>query len=444
MQNQAPDKLIGQMIADRYELVECIENSPQAVVYRALDKNNSELKILKLLPSHNDERLSSFLSFCERVKTQIKHQDLAQLLDFGTREFNDSEEATVYLVFETLPGNSLHNILNRKGRIALQEAIKLFLQIAQISKSLHAAGIEFIQLSPNKIMLEEKAQAQKARLSDPGLSAYLSKIKAGEPSAGQFPESILYASPEQCAGHEPDHLSDIYSLGCIMYECLVGLPPFLSKDAYEVGRMHCNDEPKPLRMSRDDLNFPLELDLLVLKALRKNPGQRQQNMQELIDDLESVTKEINNATETARKERTRSSSAISDLFEDMFGSDSSIKVKLGIPIVLGFTIVFGSIAVGTILYSTNFKTTDAGSLSERQWQNLDNQAQRDLERGDTQNAEAHYLQALALAEAFGERDRRLLTTLRKLQDVYLTKKQFGKADEVEARIKVIMEKEMTE
>lgn len=440
------DRFIGQTIADRYELVDCLDSSsPHSMVYKALDKSDQTVKAVKLLLSYREERLASFLDFASRAKNQIKHPNLAALLDFGTLGQDGPFGSSVYLVFEMLRGRSLYHILNRQGRIDLQKALPLFVQLAQLCKHLHAAGINFIQLSPRRIIVEDSGKQLIPRLSDSGLTAYLSVQSVNlADSVGQFPESTLYLSPEQCSGQEADHLSDIYSLGCIMYECLVGLPPFLSKDAYEVSRMHLNDEPKPLRMSRDDLNFPIELDLTVLKALRKNPAQRQQHMQELLEDLELVGKELSQVKESLSEKSGRSSSVLGDLLEDLFGTDSTARVKLGVPIVLGLTIVFGSIAVGTILNSANFKSPDAGSKAERDWQQLDTQAQRDLEHGNVASAEDRYLQALSLAENFGKRDRRLLATLRKLQDVYFTQKRFEKADDIESRIKSIMEDESSQ
>jgi serine/threonine protein kinase len=257
-----------------------------------------------------------------------------------------------------------------------------------------------------------------------------------------FPEGILYLSPEQCSGHTGDHRSDVYSFGCIMYESLVGLPPFLSKSPYEVSRMQIAEEAKPLRMSRDDLNFPLELDLLVLKSLRKNPNQRQQNFTELLEDLQHVQQELAKVPEMGRTEP-RMRTIVSDILEDLgdlLGMDSSTKIKLSAFVIVGLLLIGGSIAVA---YSLNGWQNQKGSDSaaEREWQQLDSQAQKYYEKGNISAAESTYNKALGIAEKFGDKDRRLLVTLRNLQDIYFSQKRSDKADEVEARIKSIMAEE---
>jgi tetratricopeptide (TPR) repeat protein len=195
-------------------------------------------------------------------------------------------------------------------------------------------------------------------------------------------------------------------------------------------------------MSRDDLNFPLELDLLVSKSLRKNPNQRQQNFTELLEDLQHVQQELAKVPEMGRTEP-RMRTIVSDVLEDLgdlLGMDSSTKIKLGALVFAGVLLIGGSYAVGhSILGWQNQKSGD--SAAEREWQQLDSQAQKYYEHGNINAAESNYKKALAIAEKFGDKDRRLLVTLRNLQDIYFSQKRTDKADEVEARIKTIMAEE---
>ena len=441
MAESRTDPLIGQIVLDHYELMTCVDELGDSRVYKVKDLRDSVVKALKLIKGYKDENLQSFLAEAERVKNQIKHPSLAHLSDYGVVHDNGELGSYVYMVFDYLSGRSLYSLLNRQGRIELKEALPVFIQIAELAKHLHAAGISNIQLSPRKIILSEQGQG---RISDPGLSANLSSLSL-EPgdTVTAFPEAVLYLSPEQCSGQPVDHRSDVYSMGCIMYECLVGLPPFLSKSAYEVSRMHINEEAKPLRMSRDDLNFPLELDLLVLKSLRKIPSQRQQNMGELLEDLQHVQFELAKVPEISRGAAAKQSGPLGEFFEDiseLFGSDNTLKVKVAVLLILAVVVIFGSVAVGSMLSMQNLKMPDASTAMEREWQQLDAQGQREFEHGRTSLAENRYLKALEIAEKFGNNDtRRLLTTLTKLQDVYYRQKRFDKADEMEARIKQIMD-----
>jgi hypothetical protein len=209
--------------------------------------------------------------------------------------------------------------------------------------------------------------------------------------------------------------------------------------------MHINEQAKPLRMSRDDLNFPLELDLLVLKSLRKNPHQRQQNINELFEDLQHVQLELSRVPELSLSgQASKRGWLLPDLLRDLpalFGIDSLLKVKLALPIILGLVVIFGSIAVADIL-SQNLKAADPTIVAEREaeleWQQLDVQAQWDFEHHNLASAENRYVKALQIAEKFGDDRRRLLSTLQKLQNIYMAQKRFDESDKIEVRMKSIM------
>ena len=432
--------LIGKTIDDRFEVLDCID-SVGSPVYKVKDRSDSIIKALKLMKGFQPAALDRFLSAAEKVKNQIKHPGLARLHDYGV--FSDESGDWAYMLTDYFSGRTLYSVLNRQGRIELKDALDIFVQICEVTKHLHAAGVDRLQLSPRKIIISDLEN--RVRITDPGLGSILTSIPLEPENAlTYFPEGILYLSPEQCSGHEADHRSDVYAFGCIMYESLVGLPPFLSKSPYEVSRMHAAEEAKPLRMSRDDLNFPLELDLLVLKSLRKNPNQRQQNFTELLEDLRHVQEELAKVPEMGRTEP-RMRTIVSDVLEDLgelLGMDSSAKIKLSALIILGFFLIGGSIALAySIMSWQNQKGGD--SAAEREWQQLDSQAQKYYERGKISEAESTYNKALGIAEKFGDKDRRLLVTLRNLQDIYFSQKRSDKADEVEARIKSIMAKDST-
>lgn len=430
--------LIGKTINERFEVLECID-SIGSPVYKVKDRSDSVIKALKLMKGFQPAALDRFLAAAEKIKNQIKHPGLARLHDYGV--FSDESGDWAYMLTDYFSGRTLYSILNRQGRIELKEALEIFVQICEVTRHLHAAGVDRLQLSPRKMVISD--MENRLRITDPGLGSILTAIPLDpENVLSYFPEGILYLSPEHCSGHETDHRSDVYSFGCIMYESLVGLPPFLSKSPYEVSRMHVAEEAKPLRMSRDDLNFPLELDLLVLKSLRKNANQRQQNFTELLEDLQHVQQELAKVPEMGRTEP-RMRTIVSDVLEDLgdlLGMDSSAKIKLSALIVVSVLLICGSIAVGySILGMQNQKGGE--SSAEREWQQLDAQAQKYYEHGNISAAETSYNKALNIAEKFGDKDRRLLVTLRNLQDIYFSQKRADKADEVESRIKSIMAEE---
>ena len=194
--------------------------------------------------------------------------------------------------------------------------------------------------------------------------------------------------------------------------------------------------------------FPLELDLLVLKSLRKNPLQRQQNMTELYEDLHHVQQELSRVPELTLPgqagKRSGVAAAILEDLSDLFGIDNSLKIKLAVPIILGLVVIFGSILIGSIL-PQNIRAADPATLAERdaekEWQQLDMQAQRDFEHHNLLSAEEHYERALQIAEKFKDDRRRLYGTLQKLQNIYMAEKRYDKSDEIEAHLKAFMEED---
>ena len=441
------DSKLGQELGQRYELIAPIDRMGSCVVYKVKDRKDGIIKALKIIPVLNPAGIERFLTDAEKVKSDIQVRSIARLLDYGIVEENGVQSG--YLVHDLVSGRSLYQLLNRQGRVELRESLDTFIQIVSAIEYLHDHGLVHLQLSPRKVILAEVDDRVMVKIVDTGIQRHLIdlKIDPAEEGLKLFPEGVLYLSPEQCSGAPADHRTDIYACGCLMYECLVGLPPFLSKSPYEVTRMHLHEEAKPLRMSRDDLNFPLELDLLVLKSLRKNLTQRQQTMTELRDDLLHAREELAKMPD----ERDFKSpgkgimpDVISSIFEDiaeLIGVNGALRVKLAVPIVLGFVVIFGSILVSLALHPFQMKLSDISTPAERRWFELEEEGQKSFERGDMKHAESSFLSALPLAEKFGDKDDRLLKTLRKLVDVYLTEKRFDDAKAIEDRLEILMNQE---
>lgn len=443
MTETSQNTTLGAKLSERYELIAPIDRMGSSVVYKVKDRQDGIIKALKVIPVVNENGIDRFLADAEKVKNEIHFRGVARLREYGIVE--EEGVKTGFLVHDLISGRSLYQLLNRQGRVELKEALDIFIQLVSSVEYLHEHGLVHLQLSPRKVLLSDSDDCIIVKLLDSGLSRHLSDLKI-DPAEElkMFPEGVLYLSPEQCGALPADHRTDIYAVGCIMYECLVGLPPFLSKSPYEVTRMHVGEEAKPLRMSRDDLNFPLELDLLVLKSLRKNLNQRQQTMTELRDDLLHARDELAKMPEEAPPRTTGKgimpevvSSIIEDIAE-LIGMDSALKVKLAVPVILGFVVIFGSVLVGMALHPHQVRIVEQESAAEKKWRELDEEGQRYIERGDINRAETAYVKAQQLAEQFGDKDERHLRTLRKLVDIYESEKRYDKASETETRVKALM------
>ncbi|MBX9701902.1 MAG: protein kinase, partial [Acetobacteraceae bacterium] len=131
------DNLIGQVIAERYEVVSSIDAVGNARVYKVKDRQDGVLRALKLISKIQIENVELFQAEADKVKNQIKHPGLVQLCDAGVVRPLEGEPYA-YLVSDLISGRSLYNVLNRQGRIELNEALSIITQICQVVKHLHA------------------------------------------------------------------------------------------------------------------------------------------------------------------------------------------------------------------------------------------------------------------------------------------------------------------
>lgn len=432
------DKPGERFVAERYEILSALDHGGDNPVFRAKDSVTGKIVAIKFLQvnrQYDTLALARFMQAAERI-SNLTHPRMAQLLDFGL-----ADETQPYTVVEYVEGRNLVDILNRTGRVRFRPGIDIFIQVTELLDFLHANEITHGNLRPSYLtVVWDRDENPTIKLTDHGLEKALVFDTTGR--SDRLRGNNLYLTPEECKGTALDARSDVYSFGCLMYEALTGIPPFASKFAHEVVQMHINDEPRPMREVRSDLRLTLEIDLLVQRTLRKNPGQRQQSMRDLKDDLQHVKKKMedlhpldqtsSHASLTAFPapgwSSTPSSSRIS----------SGVKIKLLVPILLGVFVVAGSAIVGSVL-SARYGPGKPGRASEDHvWQECDRKGQSYLEQGQLLSAEREYLSALTVAERFGERDRRLLLTLRRLQDVYMTEGKQDKSNEIEERIKTLL------
>lgn len=443
------DPVIGTAFLERYEIQSILDAGGMSLIYRALDKSDNKAYAVKFLLAKVPGLETSFDSFQKNVKI-VSKLDSPRLVKI--HEHGITSDNRPYLLNEFINGKSLFNVLNRHGRLDIERALNIFIEMASGVEELHAEGLVHKDLRPNNVMLTDDENGnERAILIDFGLAKSLLKesneidsLKLADDNS--FRISTMYLSPEQCTGTAVDFRADVYALGCIMYEALTGLPPFLNKDPFEIIRMHTNDEPRPLRMARNDLDFPLALDLLVLKALRKSPSQRQQSMRDLKEDLIHIKIVLEESNDSAlvksKKNRYQSFEPEQFVADRKSQKDLARRLRLWVPIVFGLIVLMSSSLMALYMVGQRSQLESLDSQSdpsqETLWQDYDASGQRAFERGNTAEAENNYLKALQLAEKFGANDRRLLITLRKLQDVYMTQSRYTEADRVEVRIKELL------
>jgi len=284
------DSLLGSIFAEKYEILAVTGRGGMSTVYKARHTLMDNFVAIKILNSALVNDPLHIERFTKEAKTLsgLKHPNIVQVFDFGI-----SENSKPYLITEYLQGESLADILQTSTNIPAQRAVSIFLQVCDGLSVLHKKGIVHRDLKAGNIFLVHEADASDVvKILDFGIAKMLDDENKDQKLTkdGEVFGSPLYMSPEQCTGRKVDARSDIYSLGCVMYECLTGSPPHIGGSPFETMNKQCNEPTLSLRGIAPELPIPDLLDELVMKALMKDPQERQQTAEELKASLLDAAK----------------------------------------------------------------------------------------------------------------------------------------------------------
>ena len=237
------------------------------------------VKVLHKNYTRDEHLLARFLNEA-RAANAIRHPNIIEILDSGMMA-----DGTPFLVMELLEGESLGVRLRQNGALSIATAVDFAYQTASALGAAHAKGIVHRDLKPDNLFIipdPHDTNRERIKVLDFGIA----KLQQGSAAdsvktrTGTLMGTPIYMSPEQCRGTRTvDHRSDIYSLGVIFYEMLVGQPPFVSEGFGDLVNMHLNVPPMSPRARRAEI--PLAVDALVLKMLAKNPEDRYAEMKEI-------------------------------------------------------------------------------------------------------------------------------------------------------------------
>jgi eukaryotic-like serine/threonine-protein kinase len=262
----AADARIGQIYGRQYRVDALIGKGAMADVYRALDLGTAAYVAVKILKQHLDDYDPAARQRFEReseVQALLRHRNVAALLATGVTP-NDEP----YLVVELLRGKNLRSTLRHEGRIEPRRAASFAFQALQGLAAVHAAGILHRDLKPANIMLEPSSgPIERVVLIDFGFATFEGSAKLT--AQGAIVGSISYIAPERFRGEETDHRSDLYAIGVILYEMLVGHPPFVGNDDMDLVEQQLEAAPPHL-----DPSLPRELDAVLQRALAKHQHER--------------------------------------------------------------------------------------------------------------------------------------------------------------------------
>ncbi len=279
---------------NRYELGEKLGQGAFGHVYVARDTNLDRAVALKFLNSEHTQNVELLQRFLQeaRAAARIAHPAIVTVFDFGTvTGTGTTADGTTFIAMELLQGESVTERLVRTGRFAPRTAMEIVRQVASALGAAHAAGIIHRDLKPDNLHFcpdPAAALGERIKILDFGLAKLKQLASPNGPNVHTQVASIfgtpMYMSPEQWRGaSQIDHRSDIYSLGCILFELLTGRPPFVGSIRDLV--VHHQQTPAPsVRGINPDITF--ELDGLLQRMLHKNPDRRPQSMHEVEKALE--------------------------------------------------------------------------------------------------------------------------------------------------------------
>ena len=276
---------------ERYEIIELLGKGGMGSVLKARHKELKKIVAIKVLNANLilDETSYGRFEIEAKAGSQLSYPHIVSIFDFGR-----SNEGFPYIVMEYIEGDNLSDLLEEKGRLPFDIFLEISLQTVRALQYLHNRGIVHRDIKTSNLMLEKVDEELFVKLVDLGIAKIffdpeISSQKLTE--TGSIFGSPMYMSPEQCQGQTVDARSDIYSLGCVMYECLNGGPPLVGENLLKTIFMHVNEKPQPLPELTDANNAVSRTALLIHKCLEKQPKNRFQSCAELIDELVSIKEE---------------------------------------------------------------------------------------------------------------------------------------------------------
>lgn len=296
------DELVGTTLESGIFIQALIGKGGMSSVYRGEQLMIGRTVAVKILHSLLFSEANAVMRFQQEAKAvgSLDHPGIIKV-----HEFHAGEKGRSYLVMEHIEGVTLSSLVSKSESLDWKRLRNIFAQACDALDHAHKRGIVHRDIKPSNIMLVKSEQTPDfVKILDFGIAKML--IPENEAlrltQTGEVFGSPLYMSPEQCTAQRIDHRSDIYSLGCVLYEALTGKPPLSGSNIYETIFKHTSEMPKSLRAYRPQLEHLAEFEAVVLKAMAKNPADRFQSMGEFKLALEAIGQtEVKSAAQKVRE-----------------------------------------------------------------------------------------------------------------------------------------------
>ncbi|HEU4905240.1 MAG TPA: protein kinase [Solirubrobacterales bacterium] len=277
MNTRPSSSMIGTVLSGRYRLEAKLGSGGMSTVYLARDDTLDRpvaVKVMHREMSEQEDQLQRFRQEARAV-AKLTHPNVVAVIDAG------EDGGHPYIVFEYVKGETLKQRIGRVGALDTQESIAYAIEVARGLSVAHARNMVHRDIKPQNVLIDEEGRA---KLTDFGISRQLEQD--GVTATGRVLGTTDYVAPEQAMGKDIDTRSDIYSLGVVLYEMLIGQVPFHADSQVGVAMKHVNEELPDVQRRRPEASAAVAL--VVERATAKNPDERYQTVAEMIDDLETA------------------------------------------------------------------------------------------------------------------------------------------------------------
>ena len=270
------------VLGNRYEIIKKIGDGGMAIVYKAKDILLNRIVAVKVLRPEfvdDDEFLGKFKREAEAVAS-LSHPNIVNVYDVG-------EDGKVhYIVMEYIDGQNLKEIIKNEGTLDEYTALDITKQIAMALSAAHKKGIIHRDIKPHNILISNEGRVVK--VADFGIAKAVSNSTMT--NIGSIIGSVHYFSPEQAKGKFVSNNADLYSLGIVLYEMIIGKVPFRGDSPISIALQHINDEIE--FTSEEQINIPQSVRTIIKKLTEKSSVDRYQSAEEVIEDIEYIEKNI--------------------------------------------------------------------------------------------------------------------------------------------------------
>src|SRR5262245_19783027 len=270
-------QMIGTVLSGRYRLEAKLGSGGMSTVYLARDTTLDRPVAVKVMHREMSEQADQLERFRQeaRAVAKLSHPNVVAVIDAG------EDGGHPYIVFEYVEGETLKQRINRVGALDAQEALAYAIEIARGLTVAHARNMVHRDIKPQNVLIDAEGRA---KLTDFGISRQLEQD--GMTATGRVLGTTDYVAPEQAMGHGVDTRSDIYSLGVVLYEMLIGQVPFHADSQVGVAMKHVNEELPDVQQRRPEVSAAAAL--VVERATPNDPNQRYQDVGEMIYDLSTA------------------------------------------------------------------------------------------------------------------------------------------------------------